>query len=60
MKKPKRKEGQKMRGMYIDVPEDLYRQVKHFMVETDMKLKDIVGLALEEFLRSNEKGGGKK
>lgn len=49
-----------MRGMYIDVPEDLYRQVKHFMVETDMKLKDIVGRALEEFLRSNEKGGGKK
>ncbi len=45
-----------MKGVYVDLPEDLYRQAKHFMAETDMKLKELVRQALEEFL-SRKKGG---
>jgi hypothetical protein len=54
---PKRKEGKKMRGTYFDLPEDLYRWLKHYAVDRNMSLKDVVQKALEEY---RAKRGGEK
>jgi hypothetical protein len=45
----KRKEVKKLRGTYVDLPEDLYLWLKHHAVDQNMSLKGVVQKALEEY-----------
>ena len=49
-----------MRFTSVEIPDELYRRVKHHMVNTDQSLKEVVQKALEEHLARHERGGGKK
>ena len=56
----KRKEGKKMQVTSIELPDDLYRVVKHRAVDEGTSFKAVVQRALEEYLERVKKGGGKK
>ena len=44
----------------IELPDTLYRSVKHQAVDEDTSFKAVVQKALEEYLAKVKKGGGKK
>lgn len=44
----------------IELPDDLYRVVKHRAVDEGTSFKAVVQRALEEYLERVKKGGGKK
>jgi hemerythrin len=54
----KRREGKKMKGTFVELPEELYRWIKHHAVDQDVSLKAVVQKAIEEYRA--RKGGGKK
>jgi len=47
-----------MKGTFVELPEDLYRWLKHNAVDEDMSLKGVVQKALEEY--RVKKGGDKR
>jgi hypothetical protein len=53
----KRKGGKKMKGTFVELPEDLYRWLKHHAVDQDISLKAVVQRAIEEY---RVKRGGDK
>ena len=55
-----RKEGLKMQVTSIELPDDLYRSVKHQAVDESTSFKAVVQKALQEYLARVKKGGGKK
>ena len=44
----------------IELPEELYRDVKHRAVDESTSFRAVVQKALEEYLSRVKKGGGKK
>ncbi len=44
----------------IELPDELYRMVKHRAVDENTSFKGVVQKALEEYLARAKKGGGKK
>ena len=44
----------------IELPEELYRDVKHRAVDEGTSFKAVVQKALEEYLAKAKKGGGKR
>jgi len=44
----------------IELPDELYRKVKHQAVDDSTSFKAVVQRALEEYLARVKKGGGKK
>ncbi len=57
---PIRKGGKKMQVTSIDLPDDLYRLVKHRAVDESTSFKAVVQKALQEYLERAKKGGGKR
>ncbi len=55
-----RKEGRKMQVTSIELPDELYRDVKHRAVDESTSFRAVVQKALEEYLSRVKKGGGKK
>jgi hypothetical protein len=49
-----------MRKMLVAVPEDLYKALKHYAVERDAMMKDIVADALRRYLGLKEGERDKK
>ena len=47
-----------MKGTFVELPEDLYRWLKHHAVDQDMSLKAVVQKAIEEYRA--KKGGDKR
>ncbi len=58
--KSKRKEGKKMQVTSNELPDELYRLVKHQAVDEATSFKGVVEKALQEYLARAKKGGGKK
>ncbi len=56
----KRKEVKKMQVTSIELPDELYRVVKHQAVDEGTSFKAVVQKALQEYLERVKKGGGKK
>jgi len=54
----KRKGDKRMKGTFVELPEDLYLWLKHHAVDQDISLKAVVQKALEEYRA--KKGGGKR
>ncbi len=44
----------------IELPDELYRLVKHRAVDESTSFRAVVQRALEEYLKRVKKGGGKK
>ena len=44
----------------IELPDELYRDVKHLAVDEGTSFRAVVQRALEEYLARVKKGGGKK
>ena len=44
----------------IELPDDLYRLVKHRAVDENTSFKAVMQKALQEYLERVKKGGGKK
>ena len=57
---PIRKGGKKMQVTSIELPDDLYRLVKHRAVDENTSFKAVMQKALQEYLERVKKGGGKK
>jgi len=55
-----RKEGRKMQVTSIELPDELYRNVKHRAVDEGTSFKAVVEKALQEYLARVKKGGGKR
>ena len=47
-----------MKGTFVELPEDLYRWLKHHAVDQDMSLKAVVQKAVEEY--RVKKGGDRR
>lgn len=43
----------------VEIPDDLWKAAKHLAVEEEIDLKDVIVKALEEFLKREQKKGGK-
>jgi len=56
----KRKEEKKMQVTSIELPDELYRSVKHQAVDESTSFKAVVQRALQEYLARVKKGGGKR
>ncbi len=56
----KRKGGQIMQVTSIELPDKLYRDVKHRAVDESTSVRAVVQKALEEYLARVKKGGSKK
>jgi hypothetical protein len=51
----------RMRKMLVAIPEDVYKALKHYAVEKDAMMKDLVTEALRRYLGIKAGGeGGKK
>ncbi len=55
-----RKEGRKMQVTSIELPEELYRDVKHRAVDESTSFRAVVQKALQEYMERAKKGGRKK
>ena len=55
-----RKGGQIMQVTSIELPDELYRKVKHRAVDDGTTFKAVVQRALEEYLGKSKKKGGQK
>ena len=58
--KSKRREGKKMQVTSIELPDLLYRSIKHQAVDEGTSFKAVLQKALQEYLERVRKGGGKR
>jgi hypothetical protein len=56
---PQKKGDTKMRRMLVSVPEEIYKRLGHYSVETDRTMSEIVAEALKDYLEKREKSGKK-
>jgi hypothetical protein len=54
------KGGVRMKKTLVELPEDLHKALKHYAVEHDTQMKDVVAEAVRRFLGVREGGGGGK
>jgi metal-responsive CopG/Arc/MetJ family transcriptional regulator len=52
---PKPKKGAEMQKMLVSIPPDLYRQLRHYCIETNLTQSETVAEALKRYLGT--KGG---
>ena len=51
----------RVRKLFAVVPEDVYKALKHYTVEHDVEMREVIAEALRRYLRMKEGGeGGKK
>ncbi len=56
-KPPQQKGGiPRVRKLFAVVPEDVYKALKHYMVEHDVEMREVIAEALRRYLRMKEGG----